>query len=58
MSPQNTHQASLLERIGNALVYVLAFPFIAMFIAMKRIFTERHEPARSYRANLPPQKSI
>ena len=49
---------TLLERMSDALVYVLIFPFIAIFIGMKRVFTQRQEPHRSYRANLPDQKSI
>lgn len=44
-----------LERLANALVYILAFPFIAIFIGMKRIFTAQKGPAHSYYNSLPEQ---
>lgn len=52
-SSQTTQQRSFLQRMADALVYVLMFPFIAVFIAMKNMFTKRTEPAKSYREQLP-----
>lgn len=49
---------TLFERFSDALVYILAFPFIAMFIAVKNAFTKRSQPAHSHRKNLPDQKFI
>jgi len=58
MPPQSRPNRTLLERLSDALVYVLAFPFIAIFIGMKNVFTTRQQPHRSYRSNLPQGKSI
>ena len=58
MPPPEERKPSLLERLGNALVYVLAFPFIAVFIGLSRVFTQRKQPARSYRQNLPQQRYL
>jgi hypothetical protein len=46
-----------MERLSDALVYVLAFPFIIFGIALKRAFTQGGEH-HSYRNNLPEQKRI
>jgi hypothetical protein len=43
------------QRFANALVYVLAFPFIAIFIGLKNIFTKQKRPAHSYYDRLPEQ---
>ena len=43
------------ERLANVLAYVIAFPFIAAFIALKRVFTQQKHPAHSYYDNLPEQ---
>jgi hypothetical protein len=40
------------------LVYIIAFPFIAIFIAIKRIFTDRKAPAHSYYDRLPEQHML
>lgn len=55
---QEKKAPSYLERLANALVYIIAFPFIAVFIAIKRIFTERKEPAHSYYNQLPEQHML
>jgi len=44
---------SLIDRLSDALVYILAFPFIAIFIGMKRIFVQQQQPSKSYRSRLP-----
>ena len=46
------------ERMANALVYVIAFPFIAAFLAIKRIFTSSKEPHHSYYNQLPEQHML
>ena len=46
------------ERLANALVYVIAFPFIAVFIGLRRIFTEQKGPAHSYYNRLPEQHML
>jgi hypothetical protein len=51
-------QPSLIERLGNALAYIIAFPFIAVFIAMKNAFTKRKGPAHSHYNKLPEQHYI
>lgn len=56
--PQTSDNRPYMQRLADALVYVLAAPFIVFFIALKRVFTQRTEPHRSYRANLPEQKYI
>ncbi|CAD0092694.1 unnamed protein product [Aureobasidium mustum] len=53
----NHDRRTLMERLSDALVYVLAFPFIIFGIALKRAFTQGGEH-RSYRNNLPEQKRI
>lgn len=54
MAPQNTHQQrSFIDRVSDALVYVLAFPFIAIFIGFKRVFVEQKGDSHSYRSRLP-----
>jgi hypothetical protein len=55
---QEKKTPTFLERLANALVYVIVFPFIASFIAIKRIFTERKKPAHSYYDRLPEQHLI
>jgi len=57
-SSSNKPQRTFLERLADSLVYILAFPFIAVFIGMKNVFTTRQQPHRSYRSNLPQGKSI
>lgn len=49
---------TFLERLANALVYIIAFPFIAAFIAIKQIFTKRKGPAHSYYDRLPEQHML
>ena len=56
--PASTEPQSLMERLGNALVYVLAFPFIAVFIALKSAFVAQKGPSHSYRDRLPVMHSI
>jgi hypothetical protein len=46
------------ERLANALVYVIAFPFIAAFIAIRRIFTGEKQPHHSYYDRLPEQHML
>ena len=54
MPPQTTHeQRSLIDRLSDALVYILAFPFIAIFIGFKRVFVESKDAPHSYRSRLP-----
>ena len=40
MSSTDRKPKPLLERLGDVLIYIIAFPFIAVFIALKRVFTE------------------
>jgi len=47
------HQRSFIDRLSDALVYILAFPFIAIFIGMKRVFVRQHDSPKSYRSRLP-----
>jgi len=54
-SPRDTR--TLMERFSDALVYILAFPFIIFGIALKNAFTGQGQH-RSYRKNLPAQKRI
>jgi hypothetical protein len=49
---------SFFERLANALVYVIAFPFIAAFIAIRRIFTGDKQPHHSYYNRLPEQHML
>jgi hypothetical protein len=56
--PTDGQKQSLLQRLANVLVYIIAFPFIAIFIALKRVFTEQKGPSRSYRSRLPEMHSI
>jgi hypothetical protein len=53
----NRDTRTLMERLSDALVYVLAFPFIVFGIALKNAFTKGGQH-RSYRNNLPAQKRI
>ncbi|TIA16657.1 hypothetical protein D6C80_04360 [Aureobasidium pullulans] len=53
----NHDNRTFMERMSDALVYVLAFPFIIFGIALKRAFTQGGEH-HSYRNNLPAQKRI
>lgn len=53
MAPQNHKQRSFIDRLSDALVYVLAFPFIAIFIGFKRVFVERQGQPHSYASRLP-----
>ncbi|KAH0368210.1 ARM repeat-containing protein, partial [Aureobasidium melanogenum] len=53
----NHNNRTFMERMSDALVYVLAFPFIIFGIALKRAFTQGGEH-HSYRKNLPDQKLI
>jgi hypothetical protein len=54
MSADGVQQSRrFIDRLSDALIYVIAFPFIAIFIALKRAFTERKEPPHSYRDRLP-----
>ncbi|KEQ83693.1 hypothetical protein D6D19_10099 [Aureobasidium pullulans] len=55
-SPDHDNR-TFMERMSDALVYVLAFPFIIFGIALKRAFTQGGEH-HSYRNNLPAQKRI
>jgi hypothetical protein len=55
---QHKKPPTFFERLGNALVYVIAFPFIAAFLAMKSVFTKRREPHHSYYDRLPEQHII
>jgi hypothetical protein len=53
----NRDRRTFMERMSDALVYVLAFPFIIFGIALKNAFTQGGQH-RSYRKNLPAQKRI
>lgn len=46
------------EKLANALVYVIAFPFIAVFIGLRRIFSEQKGPGKSYYNQLPEQHML
>lgn len=56
--PTTTQPPPILQRFANALAYIIAFPFIAIFIAMKNAFTQRKGPARSHYDKLPTQHYI
>ena len=58
MSSTDRKPKTLLERLGDILIYIIAFPFIAVFIALKRVFTEQKQPSHSYRNRLPVMHSI
>jgi hypothetical protein len=56
--PSSQKPPSWLQRLANALAYIIAFPFIAVFIALKRAFTTQKEPSHSYYNKLPEQHYI
>jgi hypothetical protein len=58
MSSTEPQQQSLLQRFANALVYIIAFPFIAIFIALKRVIVQPRNPPHSYRDRLPVMRVI
>jgi hypothetical protein len=57
-SPSSHKPPTWLQRFANALAYIIAFPFIAVFIALKRAFTTQKEPSHSYYNKLPEQHYI
>lgn len=57
-SSDRDHEQTLFERFSNALVYVIFFPFIAMFIGMKRVIMPDDGAGKSYRSRLPVGKRI
>ena len=52
-SSANQQRRGLIDRMADALAYILAFPFIAILIGMKRVFVEQKNPSKSYRSRLP-----
>jgi hypothetical protein len=46
------------ERLANALIYIIAFPFIAVFIGIQRVFSKQKGPAHSYYDRLPEQHML
>ncbi|KAF2811934.1 uncharacterized protein BDZ99DRAFT_461886 [Mytilinidion resinicola] len=58
MSSPSEQPQTFMQRLATALVYVLAFPFIAIFIGLKRVVTQQKEPPHSYRNRLPAMKNL
>jgi hypothetical protein len=58
MSSPADRPQSFIQRLSNALVYILAFPFIAIFIGLKRVVTQQKEPPHSYRDRLPTMTNL
>lgn len=47
------HKKSTWDRASEALMYIILFPFIAIFIAGRRAFTAQSGGHKSYRDRLP-----
>jgi hypothetical protein len=56
--PGSSKPPTWLQRLANVLTYIIAFPFIAIFIALKRAVTTQKEPAHSHYDRLPEQHFI
>jgi len=62
MAPPTTTQPqktkSLLDKLSDVLIYIITFPFIIFFIAIRRALSGQKQPSHSYRDRLPEMHSI
>lgn len=55
---QSQKPKTLIDKLSNVLVYIISFPFIIFFIALRRALAEKKGQSHSYRDRLPEMHPI